>query len=77
VATTLLTELTDPKKSTSNYINDGLLAFNNLTDAEKKALLGMRANNVHQQATLPLSLMCCAILAEYQFRLDITRISKG
>ena len=29
VATTLLTELTDPKKSTSNYINDGLLAFNN------------------------------------------------
>ena len=45
VATTLLTELTDPKKSTSNYINDGLLAFNNLTDAEKKASLGMRANN--------------------------------
>ena len=45
VATTLLTELTDPKKSTSNYINDGLLAFNNLTNAEKKASLGMRANN--------------------------------
>ena len=45
VATALLTELTDPKKSTSNYINDGLLAFNNLTDTEKKASLGMRANN--------------------------------
>jgi hypothetical protein len=45
VATTLLTELTDPKKSTHNYINDGLLAFNNLSWAEKEASLGMRANN--------------------------------
>jgi hypothetical protein len=45
VATTLLTKLTDPKKSTYNYINDGLLAFNNLSDAEKEASLGMRANN--------------------------------
>jgi hypothetical protein len=45
VATTLLTELTDPKKSTHNYINDGLLAFNNLSLAEKEASLGMRANN--------------------------------
>ena len=34
VATTLLTELTDPKKSTHNYIHDGLLAFPNLTEAE-------------------------------------------
>jgi hypothetical protein len=45
VATTLLTELTDPKKSTHNYINDGMLAFNNLSNAEKEASLGMRANN--------------------------------
>jgi hypothetical protein len=45
VATTLLTESTDPKKSTHNYINDGLLAFQNLLQAEKEASLGMRANN--------------------------------
>jgi hypothetical protein len=45
VATTLLPELTDPKKSTHNYINDGLLAFQNLSQAEKEASLGMRANN--------------------------------
>ncbi len=45
MATTLLTELTDPKKSTHNYINDGLLAFPNLTEAEKQASLGMQANN--------------------------------
>ncbi len=45
VATTLLTELVDPKKSTHNYINDGILAFNNLSLAEKEASLGMRANN--------------------------------
>ncbi len=45
VATTLLTELSDPKKSTYNYINDGMLAFNNLSNAEKEAPLGMRANN--------------------------------
>jgi hypothetical protein len=31
VATTLLTELTNPRKSTHNYINDSLLAFNNLS----------------------------------------------
>jgi hypothetical protein len=45
VATTLLTKLIDPRKSTHNYINDGLLAFNNLSAAGKEALLGMRANN--------------------------------
>jgi hypothetical protein len=45
VATTLLTELIDTKKSTHNYINDGMLAFNNLSLAEKEASLGMRANN--------------------------------
>ncbi len=45
VATMLLTELINPKKSTLNYINDGMLAFNNLSLAEKKASLGMRANN--------------------------------
>ncbi len=45
VATTLLSELTGPKKSTHNYINDGLLAFQNLSQAEKEASLGMRANN--------------------------------
>ena len=45
MATTLLTELTDPKKSTHNYIHDGLLAFPNLTEAEKQASLGIRANN--------------------------------
>jgi hypothetical protein len=45
VSTTLLTELTDPKKSTHNYINDGMLAFNNLSLVEKEASLGMRANN--------------------------------
>ncbi len=45
VATILLTELIDPTKSTHNYINDGLLAFNNLSVAEKEASLGMRANN--------------------------------
>jgi hypothetical protein len=41
----MLTKLTNPKKSTHNYINDGLLAFNNLSIAEKEASLGMRANN--------------------------------
>ncbi len=45
MATTLLTELTDPRKSTHNYINDGLLVFNILSLAEKEASLGMRANN--------------------------------
>ena len=45
VATTLLTELINPKKSTHNYINNGMLAFNNLSLAEKEASLGMRANN--------------------------------
>ncbi len=45
VAMSLLTELTDPKKSTHNYINDGLLAFQNLLQAEKEASLRMRANN--------------------------------
>jgi hypothetical protein len=45
VATTLLAEFTDPKKSTHTYINDGMLAFNNLSLAEKEASLGMRANN--------------------------------
>jgi hypothetical protein len=45
VATTLLTKLTNPKKSTHSYINNGLLAFNNLSLAEKEASLGMRANN--------------------------------
>ncbi len=44
VATTLLTGLIDPKKSMHNYINDGMLAFNNLSLAEKEASLGMRAN---------------------------------
>ena len=44
VTATLLTELTDPKKSTHNYINDGFLAFQNLSWAEKEASLGMRAN---------------------------------
>jgi hypothetical protein len=44
VATMLLTKLTDPKKTTHNYINHGLLAFQNLTEAEKEASLGMRAN---------------------------------
>jgi hypothetical protein len=45
VATMFLTKLTDPRKSTHNYINDGLLVFNNLSAAEKEASLGMRANN--------------------------------
>ncbi len=45
VATTLLTELTDPKKSTHNYINDGVLAYKNLKQNEKDASLGKRANN--------------------------------
>ena len=45
VATTLLTKLIDPKKSTHNYINDGMLASNNLSLVEKEASLGMRANN--------------------------------
>ncbi len=45
VATTLLTKLIDTRKSTHNYINNGLLAFNNLSLAEKEASLGMRANN--------------------------------
>ncbi len=36
VATTLLTELVDPKKSTYNYINDGILVFNNLSLAENE-----------------------------------------
>ena len=36
VATILLTELTDPKKSTHNYINDGVLAYKNLKQNEFK-----------------------------------------
>jgi hypothetical protein len=51
VATTLLTKLTEPKKSAHNYINDGLLAFNNLTAAEKEASLGMRANTIKKSRT--------------------------
>ena len=51
VATTLLTELTDPKKSTHSYIKDGMLAFNNLSLAEKEASLGMRANNDPSEGT--------------------------
>jgi hypothetical protein len=31
--------------ATTLHINDGLLAFNNLTDVEKEGSLGMRANN--------------------------------
>jgi hypothetical protein len=45
VATKLLTKLTNPRKSTHNYINNGMLAFNNLSVAEKEASLGMRAND--------------------------------
>ncbi len=45
VSSMLLTKLTDPRKSTHNYINDGLLVFNNLSAAKKEASLGMRANN--------------------------------
>ncbi len=45
MATPLLAELTDPKKSTHIYINDGMLPFNNLSNAEKEASLGMRAKN--------------------------------
>lgn len=45
VSTTLLTELTDPKKSTHNYINNGVLAYKNLNQKEKEASLGKRANN--------------------------------
>ncbi len=45
VATALLTKWTDHKKATHNYINNGLLAFINLSLAEKEASLGMRANN--------------------------------
>jgi hypothetical protein len=45
VATTLLTELNNPKKATHNYIHDGLLAFNNLSQTEKDASMGKRANN--------------------------------
>jgi hypothetical protein len=45
VATTLLTELTDPKKATHNYIHDGLLAFNNISQTEKDTSMGKRANN--------------------------------
>ncbi len=41
VATTLLTELADPKKSTHNYIHFGLLAFPNLMEGGKQASLGM------------------------------------
>jgi hypothetical protein len=66
VATTLLTELTDPKKSTHNYINDGLLAFQNLSQAEKEASLGMRANNNPSEGNLPLSLMSYALAGAYQ-----------
>jgi hypothetical protein len=44
-ATTLLTELTNPKKATHNYIHDRLLAFNNISQTEKDASMGNRANN--------------------------------
>jgi hypothetical protein len=40
VATTLLTELTDPKKATHNYIHDRLLAFNNISQTEKRYIYG-------------------------------------
>jgi hypothetical protein len=45
VATTLLTELIDPKKATHNYIHDGVLAFNNISQTEKDSSMGKRANN--------------------------------
>ncbi len=45
VATMFLAKLTNPRKSTHNYINDGLLVFLNLSAAEKEESLGMRANN--------------------------------
>jgi hypothetical protein len=45
VVTTFLTKLTGPRKSTHNYINDGLLVFNNLSAVEKEVSLSMRANN--------------------------------
>ncbi len=45
VATTLLTELTNPKKATHNYIHDRLIAFNNISQTEKDASMGKRANN--------------------------------
>ncbi len=51
----MLTKLTNPKKSTHNYINDGLLAFNNLSAAEKEAW----------KATLPLSPMYYVIPGRY------------
>jgi hypothetical protein len=37
--------LTNPKKATNNYIHDGLLAFNNISQTEKDASMGKRANN--------------------------------
>jgi hypothetical protein len=45
VATTLLTELNNPKKATHNYIHEGLLAFSNLSQTEKDASMGNRENN--------------------------------
>jgi hypothetical protein len=45
VATTLLTELTNSKKATHNYIHDRLFAFNNISQTEKDASMGKRANN--------------------------------
>ncbi len=59
----LLTELADPKKSTHNYILDGLLAFPNLTEGGKQASLGMQANkDIHQKVTLPLAQMSYALV---------------
>jgi hypothetical protein len=51
IAMTLLTELTDPKKSTHKYINDGALAYKNLSQKEKDASLGKRANNDPSEGT--------------------------
>jgi hypothetical protein len=41
----LLIDLSDPKKFSHNHIDDGVLTFNNLSQAEREASHGMRANN--------------------------------
>lgn len=48
-----MTELSDPKKSTHQYLNDGILAYDNITQKEQDASLGKRANNDPSEGTFP------------------------
>lgn len=51
VATTLLTKLTDLKKSIHKYINNGILSYTNLKQNEKMHLQVREQKTSHQKET--------------------------